>query len=109
MKKKILLSLLTLLIGASLFTGCKKKNEKNTSALSTEPTAEEQVLLDLCDLYIACNDFDSANALVESHYGENDFFKKSKNKLEKKVETLGDYVGIMQQAKETIQVKKFFI
>ena len=102
MKKKILLSLLTLLIGASLFTGCKDENEKNTSALSTEPTAEEQVLLDLCDLYIACNDFDSANALVESHYGENDFFKKSKNKLEKKVETLGDYVGIMQQAKEIL-------
>ena len=99
MKKKLLLSLLTLLIGTSLFTGCKEENDKNDSILSTEPTAEEQVLLDLCDLYIACNDFDSANALTETHYGENDFFKKSQNKLEKKVESLGDYVSIMQQAK----------
>ena len=99
MKKKLLLTILTIMIGTCLFTGCKDKNEKNESGLSEEPTAEEQVLLDLCDLYIACNDFDSANALVETHYGENTFFKKSENKLEKKVETLGDYVGIMQQAK----------
>ena len=80
MKKKLLLSLLTLTICASLFIGCKDDTTKTDETLSTEPTAEEQVLLDLCDLYIKCNDFESANTLVENHYGENTFFKKSKNK-----------------------------
>ena len=78
MKKKIILSLLTLMISASLFIGCKDDTKETKTNLPTEPTAEEQVLLDLCDLYIKCNDFESANALVENHYGENTFFKKSK-------------------------------
>ncbi|MBQ8038653.1 MAG: hypothetical protein IJ274_02040 [Lachnospiraceae bacterium] len=99
MKKKILLSFLTLVICTSLFAGCKNEDTKQEPILSTEPTAEEQVLLDLCDLYIECNDFTSANMLVENYYGENTFFKKSKNKLDKKVETLESYVAIIQQAK----------
>ena len=102
MKKKIILSLLTLIISASLFIGCKDDTKETKTDLPTEPTAEEQVLLDLCDLYIKCNDFESANALVENYYGENTFFKKSKNKLDNKVETLGDYVSIMQQAKDIL-------
>ena len=77
MKKKIILSLLTLMISASLFIGCKDDTKETKTDLPTEPTAEEQVLLDLCDLYIKCNDFESANALVENYYGENTFFKKS--------------------------------
>lgn len=99
MKKKLLLSFLTLMVSASLFTGCKKDETEKAPDLSTEPTAEEQVLLDLCDLYIKCNDYASANALVENSYGENSFFKKSKNKLEKKEESMEEYVSIMQQAK----------
>ena len=102
MKKKILITLLTLMISTSLFIGCKDDEQETSPTLSTEPTAEEQVLLDLCDLYIKCNDFDSANALVQNHYGENTFFKKSKNKLDTKMETLGDYVSIMQQAKDIL-------
>ena len=102
MKKKIILSLLTLMISASLFIGCKDDTKETKTDLPTEPTAEEQVLLDLCDLYIKCNDFESANALVENYYGENTFFKKSKNKLDNKVESLGNYVSIMQQAKDIL-------
>ena len=102
MKKKIILSLLTLVISASLFIGCKNDTKETKTDLPTEPTAEEQVLLDLCDLYIKCNDFESANALVENYYGENTFFKKSKNKLDNKVESLGNYVSIMQQAKDIL-------
>lgn len=102
MKKKIILSLLTLMISANLFIGCKDDTKETKTDLPTEPTAEDQVLLDLCDLYIKCNDFESANALVENHYGENTFFKKSKNKLDNKVESLGGYVDIMQQAKEIL-------
>ena len=102
MKKKIILSLLTLMISASLFIGCKDDTKETKTDLPTEPTAEEQVLLDLCDLYIKCNDFESANALVENYYGENTFFKKSKNKLDNKVESLGSYVSIMQQAKDIL-------
>ncbi len=102
MKRKLLLSFLTLLISTSLFTGCKKENDENKPVLSTEPTAEEQVLLDLCDLYIECNDFTSANTLVETTYGENTFFKQSKNRLEKKEENLAGYVDIMQKAKEIL-------
>ena len=102
MKKKILLSLLTLIISTSLFIGCKDDAKETTTDLPTEPTSEEQVLLDLCDLYIKCNDFESANALVENHYDENTFFKKSKNKLDNKVESLGGYVSIMQQAKDIL-------
>lgn len=102
MKKKLLLTFLTLLVSTGLLTGCKDEAKDTTDTLSTEPTTEEQILLDLCDLYIACNDFDTATALVETHYGENAFFKKSENKLEKKIETLGDYVSIMQQAKDIL-------
>lgn len=102
MKRKLLLSFLTLIISTSLFTGCKKENDENKPVLSTEPTAEEQVLLDLCDLYIECNDFTSANTLVETTYGENSFFKQSKNRLEKKEENLAGYVDIMQKAKEIL-------
>lgn len=102
MKKKIILSLLTLMISASLFIGCKDDTKETKTDLPTEPNAEEQVLLDLCDLYIKCNDFESANALVENYYGENTFFKKSKNKLDNKVESLGNYVSIMQQAKDIL-------
>lgn len=102
MKKKLLLTFLTLLVSTGLLTGCKDETKDTTDTLSTEPTTEEQMLLDLCDLYLACNDFDTATALVETHYGENELFKKSENKLEKKIETLGDYVGIMQQAKEIL-------
>ena len=102
MKKKVILSLLTLMISTSLFIGCKDDTKETNTDLPTEPTAEEQVLLDLCDLYIKCNDFESANTLVENHYGENKFFKKSKNKLDNKVESLGGYVDIMQQAKEIL-------
>lgn len=99
MKKKLLFAFLTLTVSASLFTGCKKEKEEKEPVLSTQPTTEEQVLLDLCDLYIECNDFVSANTLVENHYGENTFFKKSQNRLEKKEEELESYVSIMQQAK----------
>lgn len=102
MKKKIILSLLTLMISTSLFIGCKDDTKETKTDLPTEPNAEEQVLLDLCDLYIKCNDFESANALVENYYGENTFFKKSKNKLDNKVESLGNYVSIMQQAKDIL-------
>lgn len=102
MKRKLLLSFLTLIISTSLFTGCKKENDENKPVLSTEPTAEEQVLLDLCDLYIECNDFTSANTLVETTYGENSFFKQLKNRLEKKEENLAGYVDIMQKAKEIL-------
>ncbi len=99
MKKKLLLSFLTLVLSASLFTGCKNEDDKQEPVLSTEPTAEEQVLLDLCDLYIECNDFASANALVENYYGENTFFKKSKNNLAQKEEALKNHIAIMQEAK----------
>ena len=102
MKKKLLLSFLALMVSASLFTGCKEEEEEKEPVLSTEPTAEEQVLLDLCDLYIECNDFASANVLVETYYGENTFFKKSQNRLEKKEEDLEGYVAIMQQAKDIL-------
>ena len=101
MKKKILLSLLALLACASLFIGCKKEEEQEP-VLSTEPTAEEQTLLDLCDLYIECNDFVSANALVENSYGENSFFKTSEKRLSKKEKAMADYVAIMQQAKDIL-------
>ena len=99
MKKKVLLSFLALMVSASLFTGCKEEEQEKEPVLSTEPTAEEQVLLDLCDVYIECNDFATANTLVETTYGENSFFEKSQNKLAKKEEALGEYVAIMQQAK----------
>lgn len=102
MKKKILLSFLALMVSTTLLVGCKKEDEEKEPVLSTEPTAQEQVLLDLCDLYIECNDFTSAKELVETTYGENTFFKKSQNRLEKKEETLKDYVTIMQQAKEIL-------
>ncbi len=102
MKKKILILFLTLATSACLFAGCKKENDEKESGLSTEPTVQEQALLDLCDLYIECNDFASANALVENSYGENTFFKQSKNRLEKKEEALESYVVLMQQAKEIL-------
>lgn len=102
MKKKVLLSFLALMVSIGLFTGCKETEQEKEPALSTEPTSEEQVLLDLCDLYIECNDFATANTLVETTYGENTFFKKSQNKLEKKEENLSEYVAIMQQAKEIL-------
>lgn len=101
MKKKLLISFLALMLSASLFTGCKEE-EENEPVLSTEPTAQEQVLLDLCELYIECNDFASANTLVETTYGENTFFEKSEKRLAKKEEAFEDYVAIMQQAKEIL-------
>ena len=102
MKKKVLLSFLALMVSVGLLTGCKEEEQEKEPVLSTEPTAQEQVLLDLCDLYIECNDFDTANTLVETTYGENTFFTKSQNKLEKKEEALSEYVAIMQQAKEIL-------
>lgn len=102
MKKKVLLSFLALMVSVGLLTGCKEEEHEKEPVLSTEPTAQEQVLLDLCDLYIECNDFDTANTLVETTYGENTFFTKSQNKLEKKEEALSEYVAIMQQAKEIL-------
>ena len=102
MKKKVLLSFLALMIGAGLLTGCKEEEQEKEPVLSTEPTDQEQVLLDLCDLYIECNDFATANTLVETTYGENSFFEKSQEKLEKKESTLGEYVAIMQQAKDIL-------
>lgn len=102
MKKKVLLSFLALMVSVGLLTGCKEEEQEKDPVLSTEPTAQEQVLLDLCDLYIECNDFDTANTLVETTYGENTFFTKSQNKLEKKEEALSEYVAIMQQAKEIL-------
>ena len=102
MKKKILLSLLALLMVSGTVTGCKEEKAKEDTTLSTEPTAEEQTLLDLCNFYIECNDFASANTLVENNYGENSFFKQSENRLEKKEETLGGYVNLMQQAKDIL-------
>ena len=102
MKKKVLLSFLALMVSVWLLTGCKEEEQEKEPVLSTEPTAQEQVLLDLCDLYIECNDFDTANTLVETTYGENTFFTKSQNKLEKKEEALSEYVAIMQQAKEIL-------
>lgn len=101
MKKKLLLSFLALMLCAGLFTGCKEEEEKEP-VLSTEPTAEEQVLLDLCDLYIESNDFVSAKQLAETTYGENTFFQKSKKSLEKKENALESYVAIMQQAKDIL-------
>ena len=102
MKKKVLLSLLSIMISASLFTGCKEEKDNQEPVLSTEPTAEEQVLLDLCDLYIECNDFATANTLVENYYGENTFFKKSQTRLENKEEKTENYVAIMQNAKSIL-------
>lgn len=102
MKKKVLLSFLALMVSVGLLTGCKEEEQEKEPVLSTEPTTQEQVLLDLCDLYIECNDFDTANTLVETTYGENTFFTKSQNKLEKKEEALSEYVAIMQQAKEIL-------
>lgn len=102
MKKKVLLSFFALMVSVGLLTGCKEEEQEKDPVLSTEPTAQEQVLLDLCDLYIECNDFDTANTLVETTYGENTFFTKSQNKLEKKEEALSEYVAIMQQAKEIL-------
>lgn len=99
MKKKVLISLLAVTLTASLFTGCKKEKEEKKEVQNAEPTAQEQVLLDLCDLYIECNDFVSANSLVENFYGEDSFFDKSKKRLAKKEEASADYVAIMQQAK----------
>lgn len=102
MKKKILLSLLALCISASLFVGCKEDEKEKEPELSTEPTIEEQALLDLCDLYIECNDFVSANTLVETAYGENSFFKSSKKKLSKREQAMEDYIPIMQSAKDIL-------
>lgn len=102
MKKKVLLSLLSIMISTSLFTGCKEEKDNQEPVLSTEPTAEEQVLLDLCDLYIECNDFATANTLVENYYGENTFFKKSQTRLENKEEKTENYVAIMQNAKSIL-------
>ncbi len=103
MKKKLLLSILVLSLGASLLTGCKDETEKKDKpAVSNDPTQEEQVLLDLCNLYIAGNDFASANTLVETSYGDAKFFDRSRKYLEKKEESFADYVVLMQQAKDIL-------
>ena len=102
MKRKLLILFLALVTSTCLFSGCKKDNNDKASDLSTEPTAEEQMLLDICDFYIKCNDFTSANALIENSYGENTFFKQSKNRLEKKEEASENYVALMQQAKDIL-------
>lgn len=101
MKKKLLILFLGLSMGAFLFTGCKKE-DTSLSDLSDEPTQEEQELLDLCNSYIECNDFVSANTLVENTYGENSFFVSSKKRLEKKEKAMADYVAIMQEAKDIL-------
>lgn len=101
MKKKLLILFLGLSMGAFLFTGCKKE-DTSLSDLSDEPSQEEQELLDLCNSYIECNDFVSANTLVENTYGENSFFVSSKKRLEKKEKAMADYVTIMQEAKDIL-------
>ncbi len=103
MKKKILLALFSLLIGTSLFIGCKKEEKESGPTLSTEPTADEQALLDLCNAYIQCNDFETANQLVEASYGENSFFESSKKRLAKKEKAVADYIPLMQSAKEILE------
>lgn len=101
MKKKLLILFLGLSMGAFLFTGCKKE-DTSLSDLSDEPSQEEQELLDLCNSYIECNDFVSANTLVENTYDENSFFVSSKKRLEKKEKAMADYVAIMQEAKDIL-------
>lgn len=101
MKKKLLILLLGLSLSACLFIGCKKENDTGP-ILSDEPTLEEQELLDLCNAYIDCNDFVSANTLVENSYGENTFFVSSKKKLEKKEKAMSEYVTILQKAKDIL-------
>lgn len=102
MKKKLLLSFLTLLLGVGLFIGCNNSEKKSEGNQSANPTMEEQDLLNLCNLYIACNDFSSANTLVETTYSDKNFFKKSKNNLAEQEERLKDYVTIMKQAKSIL-------
>lgn len=102
MKKKLLLSFLILLSGMMLFVGCKNDKNKNDANQSKNPTMKEQELLNLCDSYIACNDFSSANALVESFYSDKSFFNESKTYLEEQEENLKNYVTIMKQAKSIL-------
>ncbi|MBR3806921.1 MAG: hypothetical protein IKJ15_00905 [Lachnospiraceae bacterium] len=102
MKKKLLLSFLTLLLGVGLFIGCNTAEKSKEGNQAANPTVEEQDLLNLCNLYIACNDFSSANTLVETSYSDKNFFKKSKNNLEEKEESLKNYVTIMKQAKNIL-------
>lgn len=102
MKKKLLLLFFTIITGCIFFTGCKKDDDTPSEDISTEPTMEQQEILDLCDLYMDCNDFVSAASLAESRFDDSSFFKTYEKRLQKKQQNLSDYVAIMQQAKDIL-------
>ena len=102
MKKKLLISLLIIVSGVCLFVGCNLGDRSIDGRNSKNPSAAEQDLLNLCDLYIKCNDYSSANTLVETSYTNKSFFKKSKTTLEEQEEHCQEYVSIMKQAKSIL-------